>query len=602
MKAHLFTLFLLCAFTALFAQSGYYHKVIRLSDEANKRLIHTPSENLGAILLDAYLKGKLTAYKSDYIETITKREVVPGMYPSWEHTLEPYFSGTFVEHKSKYYRAIHSTVGVVPPDEAADDWVEDTPPGTPVAFSYAYPSAADSTMKSSLLFNMIEERPALYPAWYADGIYYANDYVVHNNKIYESLNDNPPKTEPSFDTLHWRLSKPYFTTLQSSDIDIVRILYRYNINSKDTAHMPQMISVLATDSNELSKNVGLNFSYNDVNKYLSEISLPALYNSTNGYLGNGQFIFDEHTKANFILWFLERIRLKELKLDKKWNFNQSELDQLLNASQNDVTSIKWFPVQNPTTLDIRIIAGKTNTDYEYYTILIGTLPWKSIAKFFNTTQAPVQSHDLQNIIRDKSLEARIDSLHIDSLNALPVKPVQPLPVKALVVHDYRFDNIGIDKSAYKLIGELWGVLTDAWLAKRILLQTAPSFYPCHYNFKGVKGDWLPTQTLNDDLTLSHIEQPPTELPPQGPMDLQLGVVYARTITSAPALPQSIPTQLVITFQDKERIDVVTYRFAWNDVKTLLTTKANFNEFVKSCESGSLDLNQSSIAYALTNIR
>lgn len=60
-----------------FAQSGFYNKVIDFTYDTNARWEHPPFENLGTMLLDAHLRGGLTAYKFAVAHDVVKYGPIP---------------------------------------------------------------------------------------------------------------------------------------------------------------------------------------------------------------------------------------------------------------------------------------------------------------------------------------------------------------------------------------------------------------------------------------------------------------------------------------------------------------------------------------------
>lgn len=585
---------MMCAAAATSAaQSGFYARFIDFSHEDNAHFEHPPSENLATILLDGYLRGKLKAYKYAVAHDILKYAPIPAdqLPATWNDSTDYYWED-MVFYKNNVYVANTDIVKHGTPPDSGRYWQNVDMHGTPISTWHHFPLEADTTTKSFLLSSLVEDAPMIYDPW-VEGIEYFNaDRVAHEGKNYAAKRNNFAGVVPGTNEEFWTLLSSRITLYAPSDLNVFKILYHYQINGRDTIHTPQMISVNVLDrTKEVYREVGLNFYANDVLNFLETIDQPVLYQSDLGLMEGRFFLFDERTKLNFVNWVKAKISSKEIKPDKRTILSDAEYTLFLNAKTEDITASAWYPIQNPATREITIIAGKLNSDYEYYTIPTLSIPFKSIEKLL--VSPPRKTHFYREIFTSRFLSSTIDSVHMDSINALPALNSALKGFRGWQFDQMHFDRIDSDPLLQTAASSLW----DLALAKKVGFKTYPYRFPCRYNWAGTKITWdYGTQIAGRDVSLSH-EQPLPELPKRHMTMKEIGIVYRML----PAGKFS-PLQIVFSFEDEPHTDLIDYHLDWSDAMNLADGDPKLKEFIDSVNKGTLKFKQTATTYNLMMTR
>ncbi|HMJ69716.1 MAG TPA: hypothetical protein VK508_12505 [Cyclobacteriaceae bacterium] len=589
--------FLLLLTITGYAQSGFYTRTIDFSSEANARWEHPPFENLGTMLLDAYLRGQLKAYQFNVAHDVVKYAPLPKdeMPAVWDPNLD-YYQEDMVFHKGKVYIVNVDLIhGSAPPDDS-QVWQGLDMHGPAVSIRHHFPAAADTTTKSFLLSHLVEEAPASYDPWSEGMEYFNNDRVEYNGQMFEARADNFAGITPGTNENFWRHFDSRLIMFQPADLNIINILYHYEVKGNDTIQTPQMLSVMVMDPyREVFRNVGLNFFYADVAKHLASSRLPALYLSDIGRVGGGAFLFDEHTKENFVRWVLSKIVSKEIKPDKKTILNETEYTLFINTKPEDINHINWYPVQNPATHDITIFAGKLNTDYDYFTIPALSIPFKSIEKLLKALPPPEEPKSYTGIFSQSFLSVTsMDTVAMDSIEALPMVATAYPAFTETSFEEIHFDYVDATPLLQNTIPVLWNVIASS--AGKVKFQPGRSYYPCDCNWTGTLIKFsMGSQVAGKDFTLSQVSPPPSELPKAHWKLKEAGVVYRIDQSGKYA-----PVQVVISFEDEPHSDLIDYRVDWNDVIKLLSGKNEFAEFISGAQKATLNFKQTAITYCLTN--
>jgi hypothetical protein len=590
--------FLLFFSVSCFAQSGFYTKTIDFSNEANARWEHSPSDNLGTMLLDAHLRGELKAYRFALAHDVTKYAPIPAAdLPSpWDPTAD-YYLDDMVSHNGKVYIARTDIArGSFKPDNSMY-WQDMDMHGPAVSIHHHFPTDADTTTKSYLLTYLVEEEPAAYDPWSNGLEYFHDDRVVYGGKTYEARGNNFAGIIPGTNENFWMPIESRLVMYQPTDLNVIETLYHYKINDNDTIHTPQMVSVRVVDRyKEVYRNVGLNFFYNDVVRYLERSHQPALYLSDIGRLDGGAFLFDEHTKGDFTRWIHSKILSKEIKPGKKAILSDAEYNQFVSTKPEDLNVTSWYPVQNPATHDFTIVAGKLNADHEYYTIAALAVPYKSIEKLLKAMPPPPKPKAYKDIFTSSFLVSSIDTVAMDSIEALPLVSHPTGNFRETYFDEIHFDRINANPVVFNTISPLWELIAQALSAKTLKLHPSRSYYPCHYNWTDTEIVWsMGSQMADGNFSISHTTPAPAGLPmPEWKMK-EAGIVYR--INSSPSTSGKYrPVQLVISFEAEPHGDLVDYRVDWSDVMKLVGGKKEYADLTTGVEKATLNFKRTAISY------
>jgi hypothetical protein len=572
-----------------FAQTGFYTRSI---DFTNCSWEHHPSENLGTILLDAHLRGHLEAYKFNVAHDILKyaplsKEETPD---PWDSKLDYYMEDMVLHKGNVYITGTDIAHGSSPPDSSRM-WQYVDMHGPVISMHHHFPTAADSTTRSFLLSHLIEEQPMSYDPWMEGIEYFHNDRVEHQGQTYEALGNNFAAVIPGTNEKYWAKIDSKLKFFQSQDLNIINVLYHYQVKGNDTIHTPQMVSAMVMDPyKEVLRNIGLNFFYSDVIKYLSNAPQPLLYQSGIGQIEGGTFLLDKQSKVNFSRWLRGEILSgsKEIKPGKKSVLDEHEYKMFLETKPADFNHINWYPVQNPGTHDFTLISGKLSADYDYYTVPTLSIPYKSLEKFLKATPQIPALRSYRDVLTKNFLVSSIDTVVMDSIEALPAVSLPQINFGTMYFDELQFDNIDGTPILQNHVPKLWQMIA----ANKPGFQTTASYYPCNFNWAGTEITWSTGSMIaTKDFSISHVTLPPTELPKSHWKLKQAGVVYRIN-----KLGKHTPLQLVILFEDEPHSDLIHYRVDWNDVVKLVAGKSEFNDFVTAVQKATISFRQTSISY------
>lgn len=593
---------LLLISTVSFPQSGFYTRTIDFSYDTNARWEHPPFENLGTMLLDAHLRGKLEAYQFAVAHDVLKYAPIPKeQLPSRWDPATDYYQDDMASHNGKVYIVRSDVAGGSQPPDSSRYWEDLDMHGPAISIRHRFPSPVDSTTKSFLLSHLIEEEPAAYDPWSETMEYFNNDRVEFQGKNFEALRDNFLGVVPGTNEKFWSPIESRLLMYQPADLNVIQVLYHYETHGDVTVHTPQMVSVLVMDRyKEVHRNVGLNFFYRDVRQYLEHTHQPALYLSDIGYLGGATFLLDDRAKAALTKWIHSKIVSKEIKPDKKAIINEDEYQQFITTKAEDLNPTSWYTVQNPATRDFTIVSGKLNTDYDYFTLATLSVPFKSLEKILKAMPPAEQPRIYTDIFADTYFYSTIDTVLIDSIEALPPVPVDRNPFREMYFDELHYDESHIDPIVASAIPGLWEMIASAVSARTVELRPGRSYYPCHYNWNDTDIRWSSgSQKADKSFSISHVTPAPPDMPGLQWKLKEVGIVYR--IHHSPAQKYG-PLQLVISFESEPHSDLVDYRVDWNDVLKLVKGKKEYADFITGVESATLNFKRTSISYALLMVR
>ncbi|HZY82648.1 MAG TPA: hypothetical protein VFE50_24140 [Cyclobacteriaceae bacterium] len=582
-------LILILFVTTGYSQTGFYTRTFDFSRTENSRWEHPPLENLGMMLLDGYLTGKLKAYKFDVAHDEIKHAPIPKeqLADPWNPKYD-YYQDDVVSYKGKMYIANTDILRGSRPPDSLNYWYHMNITGKVVSWHHYFPTASDSTTKSYLLSRLVDQNPELYDPWDEKMEYFNMDRVEHEGKKYVAKGNNFFGIIPGTNEDFWELLRSRVTLFQSKDLTIVRVLYHDQV--------PQMVSIRVLDPlTEVSKDLGLNFYSSDVVKYLAKVNQPALYLSDMGYVGSGIFLFDDVAKANFTRWVQAKLISKEVKLGKKAIVDPVEYNLFINAKPDEISQTTWYPVQDPATHDFTIIAGKTNTDYDYYTLPVVSITYASLEKLMPVARRPKTYKD---IFADTFITSWIDTVVMDSIEVLPAVANVPDAFKQNYFDQLHFDYTDADPVVQSAVPALWELIKQS----NTKFLPSQSYFPCNYNWNGTEIKFRSGEVMiaDESVSVSHVIAPPTDLPKPGWKMKKVGVVYRINLTSSSE--RFYPTQLVVSFEEEPHTDLIDYRVDWQDVMKIIAGKKEFNTFVDGIKKASLNFKQTAVSYNQIRVR
>jgi hypothetical protein len=439
---------------------------------------------------------------------------------------------------------------------------------------------------------MEEEEPKAYDAWVENLDYYTHDRVTFEGKNWEAKGYNFVGIAPGTDPLYWEELPLLFQVYHAPDLSMIKILYNYEIMGRDTVHYPQTLSLLVLDPyKQVYRDAGLNFYYNDVEKLLQSTLQPLLYNSGICRLEGGSFIFDDHTRVNFTQWLQEKLKSKELKYAKKSVLNESEFNLFMASKPEEINVANWYVVQDPFSHDITLIVGKTNTDYDYYTIAVMSIPYASIETMVNAMPVSDNLYTFTTWLPQKFLHHSIEQVPMDSIQSIPYIKTAPNNFSIRYFDEFHFDAID-SNPLLKDAPALWSFL----LENKISIQPEQSYYPCDYNWRGTKlNSTRGSITVSDGVSVSHQVADEVELPKPHMKLKQMGIIY-RIHPSEEVFGNFTPLQIIFSFEDEPHTDLIDYRFDWQDVTKLTEGKKAFTGIITNMKKALIVFKQSSIAY------
>lgn len=596
---------LLLVSTTCFGQSGFYIRTIDFSYDTNARWEHPPFDNLGTMLLDAHLRGELKAYKFAVAHDILKYAPIPKeeLPSKWDPEAD-YYQDDMVSHNGKVYIVRTDVASGSTPPDSSRYWEDLNMHGAAVSIQHRFPTAADSTTKSHLLTRLVEEEPSSYDPWSETIEYFNNDRVEFQGKKYEARRDNFLGIVPGSNENYWVPIESRLVMYQPTDLNIIETLYHYQIKDNDTIHTPQMVSVKVMDRyKEVHRNIGLNFFYNDVVRHLESSHQPTLYLSEIGLVGGGVFLFDDRAKVNFTRWIQSKIVSKEIKPDKNAILSEIEYNLFVNTKPGDLSVTSWYPVQNPATHDITIVSGKLNADYNYYTIAALSIPYKSIEKLLKALPATDKPRLYKDIFLNSFLLSSVDTILMDSIDALPVISYSPGNFKEMYFDEIQYDEPGTNPVVFAAMPGLWDLIASAVSAKTLDLHPSPSYYPCKYNWMDTEISWsMGSQKADKNFSISHVTPAPSDLPGAQWRLKEVGLVYRINQTPLFKSGKYKPVQLVISFEAEAHSDLIDYRVNWSDVMKLVAGKREYADFTTGVEMATLNLKKTAISYNYLMVR
>jgi len=607
---HVLITSLLLAGTNALAQHGYLEADINFKDEytdsINARLIKQKTTNLGTLLVQGYLAGKLTGYKFSYNEEEIKNASPSN--ESWPPKWNPknyYFLGDRVTYKGNVYDMVNEIhPNPVPPDKS-DKWMR-WPKwvGQPLRVKYSYPSIKDTLAKAEFLKSMISLEEQIPYAWFSSREYFEGDKVLFQGEIYRAIQDSEPGTSLSDENFWRRQSRSLpFIFYPLDNLTSITILNYFQVK-QDTTWIPQMVTLKVYDDNRGFASELISFLYCDVIAYLNSISQPLLYLSDMGYVGNSTFIPGEKNSENLLQFIQLKLKTKELAEEDITVMDRSEFpDFLMN---NELSKNNYRVTQDLNTNDLRVKRyGKT-------VMRIPIDKFMTIAKFKEPTLFTYSEGFDQGIFNShKSVPFTNYSYYdipvaIDSL--IPFPSCQPVNAKKTTGYYWLEEDSLTFQNSYKreIMLDAWKCIVAAAQEKSILPEKEKNVNSLSYDWSKAYKDTLGLDLTDVNwLTLIHDDNYNYESPIEYAASddsikfTGFSVIYKRYF---PVDNMKFTPLEIKVYGERNELNI-SNSFKWESVKEVLRKRdpRKYNRLINSIENGELPIGNSKLVAGLQQI-
>jgi len=574
----------------------YVSKFIDFRDSLNRPWYRNNTDNIGTMLMDGYLKGKLAGYSVEIGAQVLKRSSIPEerLPEKWTYG-KYYYPGDVVSHQGVYYVTDEEPNPDISPEKTSG-WRKTEVLGDPVSTRYYFPASSDIQPKHVFLKEMIQRYPYRYPPWDKDIEYVMMEQVEYQGRTYESVMDSKGKVPP-LNRDHWQQTYNEIEFYNGRDFLGLRIVYAME-KGKLT---PIMLTPLAENQDMGTlENVGISFYMNDVIEYFNQIENPVFYLSPFGYIGSTTWLLDEPVRINLLAELQKQLQAKKIKLNKKQILNQTLLSDFIQPTVFE-TLFPWNIYQDLTTNDIILAHKTTIDDFSHSQEAVLRIPASTLQKMLLTSKPTLQT-PLQAVSADK-FHFILDTLQADSLApiALRAQETKPTTYSFLETYQARLDaNNAVLKDATP---KIWKAIADAFYQKKIEVKNPlRSLFPCEYNWASLQNEedkWIASldkNVLSLDKSL-YIDSLVVPLEFK-----EISVTYLREIREgSPAISFS-PFELGITmtFNQYGETSRAIYNLNWQKLKSILDlSDPAVSNWVNAIEHGKGTYYDSFVLYGLT---
>jgi hypothetical protein len=582
----LITLVLIIITVDVATAQTYVQHWFNFRDSVNSKNIY--GAGLGEVLLYGYLNGDLTAYAFDYKSEDVKFKPIPKeLIPAaWDPKLA-YFVGDMITYEGGYYECMMDAPAGMRPG-ANDYWFTTALQPEPLSTVYSFPGTADITTKKEFLGKFIAyEDQYLGDPWMKDYEYYTMDVVQFQGLHYSCLADNNGK-QPDLEKDYWVIRNPQLQFHSPRDLYTVGTLYA--IPSAGATAVPQMLSAYALDDNTgIWKSVGLNFKFHDAMSYLAHLNeRPLVCRTRLGYTGAPQIFFgyeNSHTVLQFLQMKLMDGRLKPGKKD----ILNPDLYKTFAETVTEELSAVWTFTQDMVSNDVLIGAIRYEALGPVYTPVL-RLPWKVLEPLFKAEVPSPAPLDFIGGLQPNQFNVFIDTVAIDTLEAMPYTPVTAPPTSERYFIDQRSASTTSNPSLAKAMQSLWDVVLPVVQSGDIGLRPYEEKpFTCNQTFPEMTIERDRRWIIGDGFRLEEIQELKLDtlysmLPVAG-----LVAEYERTLTREgdKGKPLFRPKRLAVRVYSPEVSVFVDYFFNWDDVKKVIDTKPELQKLVEAIEKGKL---------------
>lgn len=330
----------------------HVRRVLNPSYDISRAETSKPVDNLGQILLSAYLDGKINGYKFAVGDSVTNWSEPDEFPPDWQKDFD-YYSGDKVTYSGEAYLAIIDSRNQ-PPSSGEDQYWQAVVLREPISRIWYFPTIQDTLPKAEFLERMVLSFPIIFPEWRRDMDYYIADRVDYEERTYQAISHVPSfRNPPNINYTDWAQVVNGLEIGLLKDCNVISSLFNYTINGKDTLWTPEILTVSRFDYNVGAPLELCHFYYSDVQKYLQTISQPATNNFKYGYVGNNLFELTPTARTSIQSWIKTKIRTKQLKIVSDQILNSKLYNEWLSETilENDW---KWNLFQDLNTMDLSL--------------------------------------------------------------------------------------------------------------------------------------------------------------------------------------------------------------------------------------------------------
>lgn len=557
------------------AQVTYIQKFFDLKRGTDSVFYETPNDYPGAILIHGYLTGKLTGYSFDIGNEVTKRAAVAAdQFPEkWERRSQ-YYQEDRVQHDGRYFIAIMDPPVEVPPING-DYWMEIEILGDPVGDRYFFPTLADTLPRALFPNKLAVPVEWAYDPWVPSNDYYADDVVEFEGVIYQSLSLSTGKDPVSFQQLWKKKELDFIRFFRATDFDSYKIVYARTTNNGVICDVPQMITPLRYDfATGIYMGAGVSFYFQDAIRFLESLKQPLFHPFKSGYRAK-VVLFANYNEREIVLTKIKQSLVSgKLKVKKGWIVNQTALSEFKSATSMG----NWNLVQDLRTSAFQVLRSKDHA--RCITIPALDVP----VDFADAVQSPspLRTFTLTEGILNKFKPNHIDTLAIDSLDALPYSVVfRPTEDGLSFLEAYMFPKS-------EETDKIWTLLKNAARDKSIESRAKPDTnYPWSRT-------WFDFNIYRARLDSVNLMTPPAPIAEES-FPVSTYIIYKRSVHVV-GEPSFAPVSVMVSINDKSAgsAEVVNYVFYWSDVKKLLQARNSdvWNNFISQVESGTAAFTES----------
>lgn len=562
------------------AQSQLCYQTINFADSANAFLWHRSTDNLCKILIDGYLKEKLSGYVTDF-GTTTEYELVPASaYPDpWEAKKEYWYSDVVMFNNLVYEAIVDAPDRALNPAENADGWVRINLSGKVKRTVKGFSNSILS--KTEFVNRMLESSPELPPQWERGFGYYAGERVSFNGRSFEAIVDDPGGNESPDNRDYWQQYDTGPDFFRASDLFIVKIAGVKNKKS----FSPQMITIL--NPNSFSGIVS--FYYDEVISYLDTIQEPLLYETTAGDIGGREFVIDWDAEA--VLRELVRASLKsKVILPQEITVRNSSLFHQFN-SDSIYQKLSWGIWQSFDLSTLEIV----RIDEKFESVL--SIPVSLIQKRL-TKKSKTSFMNYRAAFEGNKFSFVSDCSEYDSVAGRKNKlSKMPKPKQFSMMQNY---SCRPDTSMQVALLTLWPDIAKSFYDKTLTFKSPyTTIFDCKYNWDGteIHGQgygWILNSYFSIEAS-NAFQIDSVENPIFFP---RLGVTYKRVINSGNAKgPKPLPVEITFFLTTKENEFPISYTVAWQEFKTKFSSTVP--AVIEHIENGTLNFDFGEVVYGLT---
>jgi hypothetical protein len=365
-----------------------------------------------------------------------------------------------------------------------------------------------------------------------------------------------------------------------------------------------MMTLMKDDNTGLPKSLGISFYFNDVIEYLELNPQPLLFKDQMGFVGGSTFVINYQNKLDLLRFIQTRLKSKEIKTKKKMIADPILLDQFLNENLTTKHLKAWTVHQDINTYDLIVSRGRMVDSLFAYSPVV-KIPSSSMPQ--EQSDQTTYSWLLPNLSFDylSDLDLEIGFTEIDSLDPLPIKPVQLKPASGkFFIEGYNALLNESNQSSKSIVPEIWKQIAKAFGENQLTIHyPINSLYPCHYNWSGTTLDfgdvsWTPPPhfSLNPDdaMVIDKLDTPSAFR--------QITIGYKRWITDFGSESKFEPFEISILYKIDSGPVLKTITVRWPDLKKILSSDIKFDPFISSVENASLQFHSAQVLYGLIEVK